>query len=83
MLGEQRRYHKEAVAVAKTLGVRVTVTDFGYLRPDWITLEQDGMGGNSRFPRDPEVLEVLARGVAEPDLSESYRDSALNPPLTE
>lgn len=78
MLGEQRRYHKEAVAVAKTLGVRVTVTDFGYLRPDWITLEQDGMGGNSRFPRDPEVLEVLARGVAEPDLSESYRDSALN-----
>lgn len=78
LLGEQRRYHKEAVAIAKTLDVRVSVTDFGYLRPDWITLERDGMGGNSHFPRTPERVAGLAHGVAEPDLTESYRDSALN-----
>ena len=78
LLGEQRRYHKEAIVVAQALGVRVNVTDFGYLRPDWITLERDGMGGNSRFPRDPGELESLVQGEAEPNLSECYRDSALN-----
>ena len=33
----------------------VAVTDFGYLRPDWIVLERDGMGAESRFPRDPDT----------------------------
>ncbi|WP_434782159.1 capsular polysaccharide export protein, LipB/KpsS family [Ferrovum myxofaciens] len=72
LLGEQRRYHKEAVAVAKTLGVRVTVTDFGYLRPDWITLEQDGMGGNSRFPVSGKPA-ALYSGRIDPGILRSSR----------
>lgn len=75
LLGEQRFYHKVAIAVAKSRGVRVTVTDFGYLRPDWITLERDGMSANSRFPRDPEAILDLARTAPEPDLEQRYQDN--------
>lgn len=76
LLGEQRRYHKQAVAVAHELGVRVTVTDFGYLRPDWITLERDGMSANSQFPRDPATIRMLASGLPDVDLTVKYRDNA-------
>ncbi|ACL56928.1 capsule biosynthesis protein [Methylobacterium nodulans] len=75
LLGEQRFYHKVAIAVAKARDLKVTVTDFGYLRPDWITFERDGMSGDSCFPRDPEAVMELARDVPEPDLAPRYRDS--------
>ena len=76
LLGEQRKYHKEAVIVAQKRGIRVVANDFGYLRPDWITLERDGMGGNSQFPRVPE--EILRRNAAVPviNLAQRYQDSA-------
>lgn len=77
LLGEQRKYHKEAVKIALFLGVRVVATDFGYLRPDWITLEQDGMGGNSRFPRDPATILAHAASVPKADLDRRYSDSAV------
>ena len=75
LLGEQRSYHKLAIAVAKAQGVRVTVTDFGYLRPDWITLEPDGMSGASRFPRDPTQILRLGASVPKADLAARYADS--------
>jgi len=76
LLGEQRKYHKEAVTVAQELGIRVTVTDFGYLRPDWITWERNGMSGNSLFPRDPKVILSQASSIAEPDWRPQFQDSA-------
>lgn len=75
LLGEQRRYHKEAVQLAQERGIRVTVNDFGYLRPDWITLERDGMGGNSRFPRDPEEIHRRSANLPVAQLAQQYRDS--------
>ncbi len=75
LLGEQRFYHKVAIAAAKARGVKVTVTDFGYLRPDWITLERDGMSGESCFPRDPDTIMDLGRRAPEPDLVQRYTDS--------
>lgn len=77
LLGEQRKYHKEAIAVARERGIRVTVTDFGYLRPDWLTLEQNGMSGNSSFPKDPMVIKQQAEGLPFPDLRRKYQDSDL------
>lgn len=77
LLGEQRRYHREAVGLAKARGIRVTVTDFGYLRPDWITFEPDGMSGGSRFPRDPAAIRALARQCPEPDRARRFADSAV------
>lgn len=76
LLGEQRYYHREAVAIAQRLGVDVTVTDFGYLRPDWMTLERDGMSGASRFPRDPEAIKALAARQSAPDWSVQFTDQA-------
>ncbi len=78
LLGEQRSYHKPAVEVAKSLGIRVTVTDFGYLRPDWITLERDGMSGDSRFPKQLDEISKLASAVSAVDTSKRYEDSALH-----
>lgn len=74
LLGEQRPYHRAAIAVARVRGVAVTVTDFGYLRPDWIVLERDGMGAESRFPREPEVIRALAAACPPPDLAGRYAD---------
>lgn len=75
LLGEQRNYHREAVAIAKSRGIRITVTDFGYLRPDWITLERDGMSGDSLFPRDPQVIRAIAERVPDAELKRQYTDS--------
>ncbi|HQT73202.1 MAG TPA: capsular biosynthesis protein [Acidiphilium sp.] len=77
LLGEQRYNHREAVEAAKARGIAVTVTDFGYLRPDWITFERDGMSGASRFPRDPEAIRRLAKGLPEPDWTSQYADSGV------
>ena len=63
LLGEQRPYHRAAIAAAQARGIAVTVTDFGYLRPDWIMLERDGMGAESRFPRDPAAILRAGRGL--------------------
>jgi capsular polysaccharide export protein len=75
LLGEQRDPHRAAIAAAQSRGIAVTVTDFGYFRPDWITLERDGMGGDSRFPRDPAAIRALAAGLPRADLEERLRDS--------
>ena len=74
LIGEQRPYHRIAIAAAKARGVAVIVTDYGYLRPDWITLERDGMGGNSLFPRDPAEIRRLAKGLSLPELKPLYSD---------
>ncbi len=63
LLGEQRRYHREAVEIAQELGIQVTVTDFGYIRPDWITWERNGMSGGSLFPKDPSVIRAMAKSA--------------------
>ncbi len=76
LLGEQRDYHKAAVVIAQRLGIRVSVTDFGYLRPDWITFERDGMGGNSRFPKIAQEIRDRASQFPAPDFSPRFRDSA-------
>lgn len=75
LLGEQRPYHRVAIAAAKARGSGVAVVDFGYLRPDWIALERDGMGAESRFPRDPAAIRALAAACPEPDLAPRFADS--------
>ena len=74
LIGEQRPYHRVAIEAAKARGITVIVTDYGYLRPDWITLERDGMGGNSLFPRDPAEIRRLAKGLSLPELKPLYSD---------
>lgn len=77
-LGENRIYHKAAIEAAKARGIDVVVTDFGYFRPSWITLERNGMSGNSLFPREPEAILALAEECPEeepegPHYADSFR----------
>ncbi len=74
LLGEQRPLHRAAIVLARARGAAVTVTDFGYLRPDWIVLERDGMGAESRFPRDPAAIRALAAACPAPDLAPRFAD---------
>lgn len=78
LLGEQRPYHRVAIAAARHAGVRVTATDFGYLRPDWIVLEEDGLNRESRFPRDPQAILELAKDLPPVPAERLYADSFFN-----
>jgi capsule polysaccharide modification protein KpsS len=53
VFGDGRPYHRVAIEIAKKRGLRVYVFEEGYLRPDWITLEEGGVNGYSPMPRDP------------------------------
>lgn len=75
LLGEERPYHKAAVALAKQHNVKVHVVEMGYLRPDWVTFERDGMSSNSHFPRDPQTILRLAQNLPDPDWRQHHRQS--------
>ncbi|MFB9952940.1 capsule biosynthesis protein [Rhizobium puerariae] len=65
-------YHRLASRIGRKLGVRCHALEFGYLRPDWITLERDGMGRFSHFPSDPDHIRRIAAQVGTPDLHSHY-----------
>lgn len=75
LTGEQRAYHRAAIAEARKRNINVTIHDLGYLRPDWIAFEQDGMATWSRFPRTPEAVRHLASTVPDADFARKYEDS--------
>lgn len=77
MLGDGRPVHATAVDVAMAHGVRIHILEHGYVRPDWLTLEPDGMSGHSRMPRDPDVLLAMAAGLPAVDLTPVWRSSFL------
>jgi len=75
LLGEQRPHHREAVKLALKRNLQVTVTEWGYLRPDWITFEKEGMSGNTNFPRSPKAIFRIGGNLPEPDFKLRYKDS--------
>lgn len=75
LLGEQRFYHRRAIEAAKQHGVQVIATDFGYLRPDWITFERNGMSADSEFPRDPDAIRRLAVEAGPFEQPRKFEDS--------
>ncbi|MCY0096377.1 capsule biosynthesis protein [Hoeflea ulvae] len=75
---DQLPYHRIAHEVAKDLGVRCHAVEYGYLRPDWVTLERGGMGRLSHFPNQPEQISAIARQVGPVDLVVRYAHSFWN-----
>ena len=72
-LGDGRRWHDEALPVARKRGVRIHVVEQGYLRPHFLTVEPEGTGGRTRFPRDWAGIEALSGGeVAAPRFETSF-----------
>ena len=63
MLGDGRDYHAAAAEIGQACGIRVHIIEHGYLRPDWLTVEPDGMSAHSRFPQEPAAIRALASGV--------------------
>ena len=63
LYGDCRPLHAAAHQAAKTLGVHTHVFEEGYIRPNWVTLELDGVNGHSTLPRDPQWYLEQARGL--------------------
>ena len=61
LFGDCRPLHRAAIRVAHARSLRVHVVEEGYLRPDWITFEEDGVNGYSTLPRDPKWYREQAR----------------------
>lgn len=54
LFGDCRAYHRIAHKIAKDRQLDVGVFEEGYIRPDHITLERDGVNGNSTLPSRPD-----------------------------
>ena len=63
LFGDCRPAHRMAIPVARAKGLRVHVVEEAYIRPGWITLEEDGVNANSRLPRDPFFYREAARSL--------------------
>ncbi|NNU16749.1 capsular biosynthesis protein [Parvularcula sp. ZS-1/3] len=59
MHSDCQAYHRMAVDVAGALGVRVFVTEQGYLRPHWITFERGGVNANSALLKEFEAIKTF------------------------
>jgi capsule polysaccharide modification protein KpsS len=53
LFGDCRPPHRLAIARARRLGLGVFVFEEGYVRPDFVTLERDGVNGHSSISQDP------------------------------
>lgn len=53
LFGDCRPYHRDAIELARALGVTVFVFEEGYIRPDYVTMERHGVNGFSTIPREP------------------------------
>ncbi len=57
--GDCRPLHKEAKRWAKSKGIRFLAFEEGYLRPQFITVEEGGVNAYSSLPRDPDFYRKL------------------------
>jgi capsular polysaccharide export protein len=69
LFGDCRPYHMAAHGMAKLRHIRTHVLEEGYLRPDWMTLELEGVNARSRLSRDKNwILREAASLPPQPDL---------------
>lgn len=69
LYGDCRPYHLSAHGIAALRGVRTHVLEEGYLRPDWMTLELEGVNARSALSRDKKWFVAQARDLPpEPEL---------------
>lgn len=63
LFGDCRQHHIRATRVCRERGFAVHVFEEGYIRPDWVTLEREGVNGHSSLPRDPEWFRRTAAAL--------------------
>lgn len=59
VFGDCRFYQRTAIEVAHTLDIDIFVFEEGYIRPDYITMEKNGVNDNSDLPRDRQFFDNL------------------------
>ena len=83
LYGDCRPYHTSAHGMAGLRDLRVHVVEEGYIRPDFMTLQDDGVNGNSTLPLDPKwyLEEASALPTQEevlPQIPSTFRARARN-----
>lgn len=68
MVGDTRPVNAPAVSLSKKHSIRLHIFEEGYLRPNFLTLEENGINGFSSLPKDP--LWYMAVGPKLPPLIE-------------
>lgn len=63
MLGDTRPVNRPALALAAKYGARVHILEEGYFRPNWLMLEEGGINGYSRLPKDPDWYRIIGKLV--------------------
>jgi capsular polysaccharide export protein len=63
--GDCRPQLRTGTEVARSMGLRCHVFEQGYIRPDFITLEDSGVNGHSLLPQSPEWYVDLASRLPE------------------
>lgn len=76
-------YHVAAAEIGAELGATCLTFENGYLRPDWITLEHDGMSSHSRFPEDPDLIRETGLLLPEIDRRPLYKYPFVNEAVNE
>ncbi len=69
---DRHPYHVAAQQAARRLGVVCVSHEFGYLRPDWILVEEGGQSAFSHFPADLALVRQRAAGLPAPDLTRRF-----------
>ena len=62
LFGDTRAYHEIARRIARQRNIRIFVFEEGYLRPDYLTLEEFGVNAYSQLPRNSDFY--ASRSIA-------------------
>ena len=54
IFGEGGAYNRAVLDLTDLIPARIWVLENGYFRPDWVTVERNGVNGSSRLPRSRE-----------------------------
>lgn len=69
---DRHPYHVAAQRAARRLGVVCVSHEFGYLRPDWILVEEGGQSAFSHFPDQLDVVRAMAAHLPAPELTRRF-----------
>ena len=65
-------YHRIAQSVAREIGVRPISMEYGYLRPDWLVLEEGGQSTYSHFPESSQTIRDCAKALPAVDMAQIH-----------
>lgn len=65
LFGDKRLIHKVAIEKAHKHNIDIYVFEEGYIRPNWFTLEKDGVNAHSSLGKKPEWYRSVASSISE------------------